>query len=75
LLFNFNIFTETERVNTIVKIGAANRLTDKQFLEREIAKWKSSHQRKAMIHGEKYYKGEHDILHRKRTVIGKDGLL
>jgi SPP1 family phage portal protein len=74
-LFNFNIFTETERVNTIIKIGAANRLTDKQFLEREIAKWKTSHQRKAMIHGEKYYKGEHDILHRKRTVIGKDGLL
>lgn len=50
-------------------------MTDKQILEMEIAKWKNSPKRKAMIAGDKYYIGEHDILSRKRTVIGKDGLL
>lgn len=28
-----------------------------------------------MIAGEKYYNGEHDILKRKRTIIGADGQL
>jgi len=63
------------RINNIIKQFSNTRMTDKQFLEREIAKWKRSPKRKAMIIGEKYYQGEHDILTRKRTVIGKDGLL
>lgn len=50
-------------------------MTDKQFLEREIAKFKNSPKRKLMIEGERYYQGDHDILNRKRTVIGEDGLL
>ncbi|MDP4152611.1 MAG: phage portal protein [Bacillota bacterium] len=49
-------------------------MTEKQFFELEIAKWKRSPHRKEMITGERYYIGEHDIMHRKRTVIGKDGL-
>jgi SPP1 family phage portal protein len=63
------------RITNIIKQGAKTMLTDKQFLEMEIAKWKNSPKRKAMITGEKYYQGDHDILTRKRTVIGKDGLL
>ena len=31
--------------------------------------------RKIMLDGERYYRGEHDILKRKRTVIGKNGKL
>ena len=74
-MFNFNIGSETARINNIITEGAKSRLTDKQFLELEIAKWKRSPNRKNMITGEKYYVGKHDILKRKRTVIGKDGLL
>ena len=44
-------------------------------IELEIARWKKSIKRKIMLDGERYYRGEHDILKRKRTVIGKDGKL
>lgn len=50
-------------------------LTDKEFFEREIKKFKVSKRRKAMLDGEKYYEGMHDILLRKRTAIGEDGEL
>lgn len=67
-MFNFNI------INNIIK-GAKASMTEKQFLEAEIKKWKNSTKRKNMIIGEKYYAYEHDILQRKRTVIGQDGVL
>jgi SPP1 family phage portal protein len=66
-------FSEMDRINGIIKRGAATRMTDKQFMEKEIAKFKNSDKRKAMIQGENYYSGDHDILSRKRTVIGADG--
>lgn len=47
----------------------------KRFLEDQILQWKFSPQRREMIEGEKYYDGFHDILRRKRTVIGKAGEL
>jgi SPP1 family phage portal protein len=74
----FNIFpfgSETSRLNAIVRQGAATSMTDKQVLEREIAKFKKSFKRKLMIDGERYYNNDHDILNRKRTIIGEDGLL
>jgi len=75
-LFGFlNFGSETRRINKIIAEGAKTRMTDKQFLEREIAKFKNSPKRKLMIEGERYYQGDHDILNRKRTVIGEDGLL
>ncbi len=75
-MFSFNIFNkETDRVNKLIALGAQNKLTDKELLEREINKWKTSTKRKLMITGEKYYQNEHDILKRKRTVIGEGGLL
>jgi predicted metal-dependent hydrolase len=41
----------------------------------EIQKWRYSKERKAQLTAERYYRGEHDILKRKRTVIGVDGKL
>ena len=58
--------------------GAALRgvdTSDKRFLEREIQRWKYSPQRILQIKGHLYYDNEHDILHRKRTMIGENGAL
>lgn len=55
--------------------GAAGKMNDRQFLEREIEKWKNSPQRVMQIKGHLYYDNEHDILARKRTMIGEDGKL
>ena len=44
-----------------------------EFLERQIAEFKASPVFKAMLDGEKYYAGLHDILLRKRTAIGANG--
>lgn len=63
------------RINSIIAEGAKSRMTDKQFLEHEIQRFKRSSKRKDMIVGENYYNGDHDILKRKRTIIGEDGKL
>lgn len=52
-----------------------NELTQNEIIELEIKNWKNSPKRRAMLEGERYYQGEHDILQRKRTVIGIDGSL
>lgn len=59
----------------IIAFGAKSAMTEKQFFEMEIKNWKKSKARAEQIIGEDYYQGRHDILKRKRTVIGKDGLL
>jgi SPP1 family phage portal protein len=48
---------------------------DEEFIINEINRFLLSNRRKDMINGENYFKGKHDILHRKRTVIGVDGKL
>lgn len=48
-------------------------MTLEEFLEREISEWKRSPKRRMMITAKKYYQGEHEILSRERTIIGKDG--
>lgn len=50
-------------------------MTDKGFIEEEIKRWIMSPVRKMMIDGERYYRGDHDILNRKRTAIGENGEL
>ena len=50
-------------------------MSEKEFFESEIARWKGSEERRNMIDGERYFRGEHDILKEERTVIGKDGRL
>lgn len=69
-MFNFmSMF----RIDNILKKGAASRITDEQFIITEINRFKVSQRKQAMIDGERYYSGRHDILSRKRTVIGQNG--
>jgi len=64
-----------DNIKRIIQAGGKSGMTEKQFLETEIKKFKKSPARMEMIKGLKYYNYEHDILQRKRTVIGKDGTL
>lgn len=54
-------------------LNAGKVMSEKEFFEAEIAAWKSDERRKAMVEGEKYFRGEHDILTAERTAIGMDG--
>ncbi|MGL5972560.1 MAG: phage portal protein [Oscillospiraceae bacterium] len=73
-MFNF-IGSEMAKIGNILKQGASTKLTNEQFIVKEINIFKTSRRRKDMIDGEKYYAGRHDILSRKRTVIGATGEL
>lgn len=59
----------------IERLKEVDVMSEKEFFESEIAKWKGSSARKAMIDGERYFCGDHDILKNERSVIGKDGKL
>lgn len=72
-MFNF-LLSEAARLANAITIGK-NRITDEQYIVKEINHFKVSQRRKEMIDGEKYYAGKHDILSRKRTVIGENGEL
>ena len=65
----------TQKVSGLIRQGAASRMSDREFLEKEIARWKNSPQRIMQIKGHMYHGGDHDILHRKRTAIGEGGKL
>ena len=67
--------SETMRINQIIEQGASSKLTDKEFIEKEIQGFKASRKRQDMFVGEMYYIGKHGILRRKRTAIGQDGNL
>ena len=71
----FDMPTQTELFNEIIKEGAASLMDDRQFIEAEIRKWLGSPKYKEMVDGEKYYQGFHDILQSKRTAIGENGEL
>lgn len=74
-MFSNLINTLTLKVSNFVLDGAKSKMTDREFLEKEIMKWKMSPQRIMQIKGALYYDNEHDILKRKRTAIGEDGQL
>lgn len=63
------------KVTNLIRQGAGSRMSDKEFLEQEIARWKNSPGRIMQIKGHLYYGNEHDILKRKRTMIGEGGQL
>ena len=46
---------------------------EQEFIEREIARFKASQRRLDMLCGERYFRGDHDILRKRRTAIGEDG--
>lgn len=63
--------------NIILKIRnfvfSNTNMTDFDFLEKEISRWKNSPERLMQIKGSLYYIGDHDIKKRMRTVIGENG--
>ena len=65
----------TSKVTNLILQGARSRMSDKEFLEKEIACWKNSPHRIMQIKGHLYYDNEHDVLKRKRTMIGEGGKL
>ncbi len=65
----------TSKVSSFILQGACSKMNDLEFLEKKIAKWKNSPQRMMQLKGHLYYNGDHDILKRKRTMIGEDGKL
>ena len=64
-----------ERINRLILQGGRNSMTELQFYAAEIREWKNSLKRMDQIKGADYYEGRHDILNRKRTIIGADGKL
>lgn len=48
-------------------------LSDLSYIERKIVAWECSAERRMQLDGERYYRGEHDILKKKRTVIDENG--
>lgn len=71
----FTFRSETKKINDIINYSAKSVMSNIQVIEKEIQKFKYSQKRKDMIVGQKYYFGEHDILFRKRLVIGEGGNL
>lgn len=71
----FGLENLTARLAGIFGRGAASRLTDREFLEQEIARWRGGPERRLQIKGQLYFENEHDILQRQRTMIGADGRL
>lgn len=68
----FNIFRKWVNGQTE---GATQHIDEREFLRLEIMQWKNSPMRRMMINGERYYNGDHDILSRTRTMIGRGGEL
>lgn len=63
------------RISNFVLFGFKEHMNNKEYLEQEIMRWKGSPERIMQIKGQLYYQNEHDILTRKRTMIGEDGKL
>lgn len=72
-MFRF-MLSEASRLANAVVLGK-NRISDEEYIVKEIREFQLSQRRKEMLDGEKYYCGKHDILSRKRTVIGEGGRL
>ena len=72
MLFND---TETARINRLIIEGGRTGLTELQFFALELKEWLASPKRRDQIAGDDYYRGKHDILFRKRQIIGEDGKL
>jgi len=71
MIFTKNI--ETQLMLEKIKHGKA--MSELQFFASELSRFEFSPERREMLDGERYYSGNHDILHRKRTAIGKNGEL
>lgn len=65
----------TPYINDIIRKGAKDQITDLDYIRKEIDRFIASPRRVSMLKGKDYYRGQHDILKHKRTVIGADGEL
>lgn len=76
-MFNLLINTLAMKLSNFVlnRTNSRPAISNKEFLEKEISRWENSPQRNMQIKGFLYYNNEHDILKRKRTMIGEDGKL
>lgn len=61
--------------NNIFSNGANPIMSLEEIIQEEIKEWYSSTARQLMLDGQRYYKGDADILKRKRMAIGEGGEL
>lgn len=67
--------TQTEILNRIVADGANNVIGDEEIILLEIQEWEKDPMRQMMLDGQRYYENKHDILERKRMLVGEGGVL
>ena len=66
---------EKKRLNALIEEGAKELMTDDEALADRVREWAFDPRRVQMLDGERYYRGDNDVLMRKRLVIGEDGEL
>lgn len=71
----FQFTPAADMIGQLARQNVQTRMTDEQFIVAEINRFRRSKRFKDMIDGDRYYSGKHDILHKKRTAIGKGGKL
>lgn len=59
----------------IIAANNTDKLNDLDYIALRLSYWIGSPERIMQLDGERYYRGEHDVLKKKRTVIGADGKL
>lgn len=69
-MFDYSMMENAKR---IIEEGATKEISVTKFIEHEIKEFKSSLKYRQMIDGYNYYIGKHNILKKKRTVIGEGG--
>ncbi|NFD56110.1 phage portal protein [Clostridium botulinum] len=62
-------------IDKILSNGSSSVMSLEEIIQEEIKEWNGSQARQLMLDGERYYKGDTDILKRKRMAIGEDGEL
>lgn len=72
-MFGFDYGAETRRVSKLIEDNGI--IDERRYIEKEIQRFIASDKRRNMLTAVRYYKGEHDILKRKRRVIGEGGEL
>lgn len=55
------------------RTNVETRMTDEEFIVSEINRFRLSKRFKDMVDGDRYYRGDHDILRKTRTAIGDNG--
>lgn len=70
-----NTPTQAEIFAKLIEEGAKDVISDREIIYHEVTEWETSPERDLMITGQRYYENQHDILNRKRLVVGEGGEL